>query len=400
MPYYKRNIIVLCITIFLAAVSWNQVVPFLPLFLKEMGVKRNLLDWAGFVFAMQAVASIIAMPFWGKMGDKFGQKPMTLRAGVFLVLIYFGTSLCREPWQLAVLRFLNGALTGFIPGSFALIATNTPDERAPQYLANAQTAAAAGMIIGPALGGFLANVVGYRGAMQVSSAAVLVSVVLVWRLVREPNKAPAKEKTSLVEDFALSLKSPVLASLMIAAFAQAFFGSAIYPMLALHLEEMRGFSAKWLTGAIFALPAVGFVLFAKSWTRLGGNYGYDKTIISGLALTGISSLALMGIDNTIAFAAAFFIASVFLSAVNPSTGALTCIRIRENFRGRAYGMQNSAGMLAALLGPLAASRMAKAFGIPWVFFLSGFVCFAGALIFLALTKRWDESGDDGVSTQP
>ena len=52
MPVYRRNLIILCFTIFLAAVSWNQVIPLLPDFLAELGVRCSLAFWSGMVFAV------------------------------------------------------------------------------------------------------------------------------------------------------------------------------------------------------------------------------------------------------------------------------------------------------------------------------------------------------------
>ena len=90
MKYFKRNLYLLTITNFLAASSWNQVVSFLPQFLKELGVHEGVQGWAGLIFPMHFVSGIIMQPVWGKISDMVGRKPMIVRAG------QIGRASCRE----------------------------------------------------------------------------------------------------------------------------------------------------------------------------------------------------------------------------------------------------------------------------------------------------------------
>ena len=399
MPYYRRNLIVLSITIFLAALSWNQVMPFLSLFLEDLGVKgSNLKWWIGVVFAAQSAASIIAQPFWGKLGDTYGRKPMIIRAGLFLTAIYFTMGFCQTPWQLTIIRFLNGALTGFIPGSFALIATNTPEELAPRSVATAQSASAVGLIVGPALGGLLAANFGYRGSMMVSGMAVFVSTILVWFLVTEPNKVAPAEKTSLTQDFMISLRSPLQVSVLFAVMLAWVFGAAINPYMAPYLRELsHGLlsekSLKFAIGIIFALPAVSFLLSAHYWTRLGERWGYDRTIRLGLLGGGIGALILATAHDLWTFGVIYFFVGLILSAISPSIAAITCTKIDESFRGRAYGIQNSAGTIGGMTAPLVASYIAAVAGLTSIFVFVGILFVAGAFVFHLLVKRWNTKPD-------
>lgn len=387
MPYYQRNIIVLSATIFLAALSWNQIIPFLPLLLKQMGVTDNLLQWSGIVFAAQAVASILAQPFWGKMGDSYGRKRMVLRAGFCLTAIYFGMSYCSTPLQLAIFRFLNGALTGFIPGSMILIATNTPQEHAPRAVATAQSASAAGLIIGPALGGLLATMVGYQGSMRVSGAAVLVSTLLVWWLVQEPTKSAPAEKTSLLQDFAVSVRSPVMTSIMFVALLQGIFGAAITPVLTIHLGTLNPHAPDWLSGLVFSLPAAAFLVSARPWSRFGERRGFDRAILLGMLGGAAGACCLAAANNVWVFAVVYFGASVWLAAISPSAAATICTAVEDTFRGRAYGMQSSAAMVGSLVGPLVATNIGAALGIRSIFVFLGAAMLAGAYGFHLLSGR-------------
>jgi MFS family permease len=392
MPYYRRNLYVLCVTIFLASVSWNQVMPFLPQFLQQMGVKNDLLlKWSGYVFSCQSLASIIALPYWGKLGDRFGRKKMTLRAGFCLACIYFGMSLCHSPYQLALLRFLNGALTGFIPGSMALIATNTPEEQAPKAVATAQTAGAVGQIVGPGIGGILAGWFGYRGSMQVSACAVLASTILVLILVQEKAFKAPKEKTSLVEDFLFAFRSPILTSIMVVMLINSLFLSAMPSLLSIHLRGLdAGISEKWI-GIIYSLPAIAFVLSAHLWTIFGERSGQDRAICIGFAGAVLSTLVLGCIRNIWIFSCLFFLFGLFVAVVGPSIGSIICTRVQDSFRGRAYGMQQAAGTLGGLIAPITSTQIAARYGIPSIFIIASPLYLVGIFAFRSLRRRWDSS---------
>lgn len=391
MPYYRRNLYVLSATIFLASLSWNQIIPFLAPFLKDLGAERELLGWVGVVFALQNGASMLAQPFWGKLGDYYGRKPMVIRAGICLAGIYVGMSFCQAPWQLAALRFLNGALTGFIPGSFALIATNTPQQLAPRAVATAQSASAAGLLLGPAIGGILADLVGYRASMQIAGGAVLAATALVWWLVQEPNKPLPETRTSLAQDFVTAIRSPVMSSLMLLSMLAWAFGSAISPVLALYVHAISSVSDRTV-GIVYALPAAAFVLTARRWTSLGERFGFQRMILAGLTGTALGTLLLPLASGVWAFGAIYFLTGIWLAALGPSGGAITCTLVDQGFRGRAYGMQQAAGTFAALITPLIATRAWTVFGMRSVFVLVGCVFLIGTVVFRFTLRRWDVSG--------
>mgnify|MGYP001109541261 CR=1 FL=1 len=394
MPYYRRNLLILSVTIFLASVSWNQVIPFLPLFMKDLGTtsEKAVLNWVGIIFALQSLSSVFAMPFWGKMGDKYGRKPMAIRAGLFLAGIYFAMSVCRSPFQLALLRFLNGALTGFIPMSMTLIAANTPQDKAPKYIATAQTASAAGLIVGPALGGLLASFMGgYRASMQVSGYVVLASTFLVFLFVQEPNRIEVVETTSLLQDLIASLKSRVLGAIMLAVMISGIYYASLSPVLTLYLARIRGNAPQWIVGGIYALPSVAMVLTAHIWAAVGKRKGYLFAIQIGLIGASLSAISLVFVANIWHFALLYFIGGLFSAAVGPSAGAIIATKVPEDFKGRAYGIQQSAATLGSLVAPILATRIGTSFGMSAIFCFIGFVALLGCFVINILNNGF--SGD-------
>lgn len=408
MPYYRRNVYILSVTVFLASLSWQQIMPFLPMFLKQIGGGGRHLDtWISVVFASQSLAAIIMQPFWGKLGDTHGRKPMIIRAGLCLAGVYYAMSLCHNPWQLIACRFLNGALTGFIPGSFALIATNTPEEEAPKSMATVQAASNVGLIIGPLVGIALANAVGYRGSMQVSGTAVLISTLVVWWLVQEPNKVAMIEKTSLIEDFGIALRSRVQSSVLLVMLLAWAYGSAISPYLILHLGTLAmpvppwlasitrwlhiGPASHWLPAVIFSLPAAAFVVSARRWTGVGARRGYAWAILVGLVGGGLGAVALFVVRDIWLFGLIYLVTGICTASLGPSIAAITCTKVDESFRGRAYAIQQSAGTIGALLSPLAAGYISTSWGRPGVFLFVGCIFLSGAVMFKGMARRWEKA---------
>lgn len=392
MPYYRINLIVLGICTFLASASWTQVVPFLPVYLNELGAGARLLEWSGLVYSAQYVAGIVMAPLWGRLADRHGRKLMAIRAGLCLSAIYYLTGFAQAPWHVLLLRFLNGALTGFIPASIALIATNTPKELAARYVASVQTTQALGSVVGPVIGGLLAGVFGIRGSLFLSGSAVLTSVILVAIFVREANKVRPGEQRSFWQDTAAALHSPVLLRVMGITLLAVVGSLAIQPILALYVAELSGSASTSLSGLIFSLPGIAFVLSANRWVRLGQHRGYSWVVQVGLlgaALTGV----LLSLAGSIAnFALLFFAQGVFIAGLRPVAAAIISEEVEERVRGQAFGMQQSATTLGGLFGPIVAGAVGSLLGKGAVFAAIGMLLFLGALL-LRLHERRSRSDE-------
>lgn len=388
LPYYRRNMMVLALTSFLAGVSWNQIVPFLPLYLKDLGATAdNVSQWSGIVYSAHFLSALVMMPVWGRLSDRFGRKAMAVRAGVSLSMIYFAMSLVRAPWQLALCRLLNGALTGFIPMSTALLAANTPKAYAGRYMANIQTAVAAGNMLGPALGAAMAGLFGVRGTMRISGTAVFLSAMLVALLVDERNKPTgAVERGSLIDDFKLAAKMPTLLLALFINMIASFGTMGVQAILSLHVEELTALgNLPWppesLIAVVFMLPAIGMVLTAARWVRLSERRGVLPIVILSLTGSGLTCAAAGLTRNVFLFILFFFANGVFIAALRPTAAALIATEVDPVFHGRAFGMQTSAQMLGGFIGPVTGGLVGGLWGNQSVFVFVGLVMVASVAAF-------------------
>lgn len=382
LEVWKRNLLVLWIGSFLVSASFSMVIPFLPLFLLQIGVTRHTEFWSGALFSAAFLAGAIASPYWGALGDRYGRKLMIIRAGFFLFLIYTLTAFVTQPYQLLILRIMQGLLTGFIPGTIALIGTNTPSKRVGYALAMISTATSAGGIMGPLLGGGIAALAGNRVAFASAGVFVLISTLLVILWVKEEKFVPSKERSSILRDVRTTAANrPFMAVLVLTLVTQCSL-MTIEPVLPLHiakLSESAG-NTSLIAGAVFSLPGIASVLFGARWGKLADRTGFHKVLLIGLIGGGIGTLAQALCGNIWNFSIVRFIFGAFFCAVFPAINGLVVKSTPEDFRGRAFGLSQTANQLGGMLGPLVGGLIGGLFPVSTVFLFTGIMLLASTFL--------------------
>lgn len=382
----QRNLYVLWAGTFLAACSFSLVMPFLPRFIGELGVTANLYLWSGYTYAITFVASAVMSPIWGNLADRYGRRPMIIRSGISIGLIYMLMSFVTSPYQLFGLRMLNGALAGFIPSAIALLATNTPEHLLGRHLAILQTATASGAIVGPMIGGTLADLIGIRLTMRVSGGLVLLGTIGVILWVRERISGAGKVRTSPLEDIKLAFSNRTLLALMVAGMMINASIQSLEPILTTFVPSLRQEGAilwvtqalfgradatSFLAGFIFALPAIGTVMAAPRWARLGERIGFAKLLAVGLGVAGLLVIPQALATTAGALIALRFVYGIFTAAVQPAINATLAAAVAPEFRGRAYGINTSALFIGSVLGPTLGGYVAEWYDPRAVFVFTG-----------------------------
>ncbi|GGH81721.1 MFS transporter [Pullulanibacillus pueri] len=378
MLTWKRNLWVLWIGAFFTSASFTMVIPFLPLFLLQLGVHQHTEIWSGLIYSAAFFAGAFASPIWGALGDKYGRKPMIIRAGFFLFLIYTLTAFVTNPYEILILRLMQGLLTGFIPGSIALIGTNTPKDKVGYALAMVSTATAAGSIIGPLFGGVIAELVGNRIAFATAGIQVLFSTVLVFFFVKEEKFTPSKDKTSVIRDIRLAgANRPFLMVLLLTVVAQCSV-MTLEPVLPLYIVDLGGSADKTslLAGVVFSLPGIASVIFGPYWGKLADKIGFHKILIIGLFGGGLGTFAQIIFSELWGFSITRFIFGIFFCAVFPALNGLVVKSTPEDFRGRAFGLNQTANQIGGMLGPMVGGFIGGIFPTYMVFLTTGILLLA------------------------
>ncbi|MBR1512249.1 MAG: MFS transporter, partial [Acidaminococcaceae bacterium] len=181
MEQWKRNVYICTLAAFITSAGMSQLAPMLPLYIQSLGVDEpgQVARWAGIVFAMNFVTLAIFSPIWGRLSDRYGRKIMCLRAVVWLGVINFGMGMAQQVWHLVVLRLMQGALSGFLATAMPLVSSESPKERAGWALGLFFTGQISGSLIGPLLGGWLAETVGFRNTYFVVGVMCLFSSLAI-----------------------------------------------------------------------------------------------------------------------------------------------------------------------------------------------------------------------------
>ncbi|MDR7073218.1 MFS transporter [Fictibacillus barbaricus] len=373
MAIWKRNLWVLWVGVFLTSASYSMVVPFLPLFLLQIGVHEHTEIWSGLIFSSAFLAGAIASPYWGMMADKYGRKPMIIRAGTFLFIIYTLTAFVTNAYQLIGLRIAQGLLTGYIPGAIALIGTNTPKKNVGYAMAMISTAGASGGIMGPLLGGGLAELFGNRWAFASGGFFSLISTLLVIFWVTEEKFTPSTEKGSVLKDLQAAAANKPFMNVLFLSIITGTAVLTIEPVLPLHILRISGSNdnTALLAGIVFSLPGIASILFAAYWGRMSDRIGFQTVLMIGLLGGGIGTIAQAWFDGIWGFSSVRFIYGIFFCGVFPALNGLIVQTTADEFRGRAFGLQQTATQIGAMLGPLIGGVIGGFFPVSMVFIITG-----------------------------
>lgn len=372
-----------------------MVVPFLPLYLCDLGVTDKSINiWAGLIFAASFLMSALTSPYWGRLADKAGKRRMVIRSGLSLAAVYFLGAFVESPLQLLGVRLLQGVATGFMPASLAIVASSVPEERMGVSLGLMQTAILAGTIFGPLLGGSLAHIFGIRASFVVSGALILAAAIAVRLLVTEPPRHELPAAGSVADDLKLALTTPVLRSMLLLIVLSQVAVMALQPLVTLHVAELRGSieGAVLASGFVFSAAGVAGALAAPLWGRLGQRAGYDRILVAIFAGAGVATVLPYFTANLWLFGFWQFAFGFFIAGVNPAVNTMLVMNSEPAFRGRAFGLMMCANQLGSLIGPLASGPASAWTGIGAMFVVIGLMLVAVGLV---LWRRLGEPATAG-----
>ena len=152
--HWRRNLVVCMFGSFTTIVAMTLLLPFLPLYVEQLGVRDSaaIVRWSGVAYGATFFSAALVAPLWGRLADRYGRKLMLIRASLGMAVAMALIGLAQDVWQLVGLRLLAGLLGGYASGSTVLIATQTPKERSGWALGTLSSAVMAGSLVGPLIG--------------------------------------------------------------------------------------------------------------------------------------------------------------------------------------------------------------------------------------------------------
>src|SRR5499433_2768595 len=184
---WQRNVWALSLSVFIAFVGFQFFSPFLPLYVRELGVTdpARIALWSGLIAAVTPAVSGLLSPLFGRLADRFGRKMMLIRSLAGFTVIIAAMGLVTSVQQLFLVRLIMGLFAGFTPMAMALASISAPRDRASTAIARVQGAQLLSVVVGPAVGGTVASHVGIRPAFYVTAAMCVVALIALIFLFRE-----------------------------------------------------------------------------------------------------------------------------------------------------------------------------------------------------------------------
>ena len=367
---WKRTLWILWAANFCVTAGISLVIPFLPLYIGTLGITQlqDIERWSGWIFSAQFVAAIIFQPIWGRIADKYGRKVMLLRAGIGMSIITALMGFVTAPWQLLVLRLINGVFSGFISMSISLQASITPDEHTGKALGLLQTGAIAGNLMGPLLGGVLAESLGYRSVFYLTGALLLSASIIVMIFVREKRRP----KEDFIDRLSLNagfFQLRPLFPIFIASIITQIGMMTIEPIVTLYAQTLYiGTHLATVAGLVVAISGVANLVGAPTLGRLGDKIGQRKVLVLALCAAALMYIPQALANNIGVLLVGRFLLGLFIGGMLPSLNSLVKLKAPKGLQATAFGFNSSSTFLGNLIGPLIGSSIAAAYGIKNVFY--------------------------------
>lgn len=368
---WKRTLVILWAANFIVMAGMSLVIPFLPLYIESLGIHQiaSLERWTGWVFSAQFVTSFLFQPLWGTLADKHGRKVMLLRAGFGMGIMTACMGLVHTPWELLLLRLVNGVFTGFVSMAVSLLASVTPDEESGRALGILQTGNVAGSLIGPLIGGVLAESVGYRGVFFLTGGLLFMASVIVMLFVHE-NHVPKDVKKGRIGRANWRLLRPLL-PVFIASFTTQLGMMSIEPIVTVYAKTLwHGPHISFIAGLVVAITGIANLIGSPLLGRLGDRVGQRRILIIALCMAAVAFLPQALAGGIAVLLVGRFLLGLFIGGMIPSLNVLVKKIAPIEIQATAFGYNSSSLFLGNLIGPLLGSSVAASYGIRSVFYVT------------------------------
>ena len=388
MQRWKINLSVLWLGCFLVSAGMTMITPFLSLYLQEdLGVEgeHNIALWAGLIFASNFITSFFFQPLWGKLSDRYGRKMMLLRSGFGMSIVMVLMGFAAAPWQLLLLRMLNGVISGYIPAAVSLVSASTPKERMGFALGTVQSGSIAGTILGPLLGGLMADHFGYRPIFYITGALLFLASALSWILVKEKfdKKAAAlSAKTSMLGNLKRLIRIPQLPALFSVTFLIQFAMLSPMALIPLFVARLHGTSedlAFW-SGFVSAATGLSNMIAAPLLGKLSDRIGSFRILVICLLGAGIMFVPQAFASSVPELLVYRFLLGCFIGGLTPTVNSLIRRYTPDSSVSQAFGFNSSSLALGNMIGPITGGALSGLIGIEGIFIVS-----AASLL---LTSLW------------
>ena len=386
---WKDNLRIAWFGCFLTGASISLVVPFMPIFVEQLGIEGDQVAfYSGLAISVSAISAAFVSPIWGILADKYGRKPMMIRAGLAMTITMGGLAFVPNVFWLLFLRFLNGVFTGFVPNATALIASQVPKDRSGYALGTLSTGVVAGTLTGPFVGGFIAEIFGIRNVFLLVGGFLFLAAILTILFIKENFQPVPKEKALPTRELFTSVKYPfLLINLFLTSFVIQFAAQSIGPILALYVRDLgQKENLLFVSGLIVSSMGFSSMMSAGIMGKLGDKVGNHRLLVVAQGYSVF--IYLLCANATSPFQLGFyrFLFGLGIGALIPGVNALLSKMTPKSGISRVFAFNQVFFYLGGVIGPLAGSAVAGQFGYHSVFYATA-LCVALSCTFNLIQFR-------------
>ena len=387
---WQRNVWALSLSVFIAFVGFQFFSPFLPLYVRELGVTdpAAIALWSGVLAAVTPTVSGLLAPLFGRLADRFGRKMMLIRSLAGFTVIIAAMGLVTSVQQLFAARFLQGLFAGFTPMAMAVASVSAPREKVATAIARVQGAQLLSVAVGPAIGGLAATHLGIRPAFYVTAALCAVSLIALVFLFEEERAAPAgaaraRPRSAPFREFLGQPHFvPVMALLVIAQFIDRGLALVI-PLQVAHMAEVAAPAST--SGLIISAAAVGATLSASLAARLSAAVPTGQLLFGQLVAGGAFCAAMALAQGWVSLLVLRVLVALCLGGALTLAYALGGMIVAAEARGAAFGWLAMGVQLGTAASPLLTGALAAA-SLRAAYFLDGALAWVGALVLVFFAR--------------
>ncbi len=374
-------------------------VPFYPLYYQQLGVSdpRHAVLLVGIGDSAFGTLFFLFGPVWGILGDRYGRKPMLLRATFGVIVFYGAMGFATRYYHVMVLRILAGAVSGSISASMALMASITPREKLPWSIGMGQSTYFLALVIGPALGGVIAGFAGYRLPFFLISAFAAVAFLIIWLFVHEdyvrPPAVTGREgAATYLRNLASTFKSRPVAVALLGILIVQTGPTVISPAFPVLMQSLSpSMSVATLAGIAMSAMGVASALASVLMARYSKRFGLSRMLVIGCILSGITLAPVGLVGRVFASMALIAVFGVFNGTMRTAATSIIGLVVPASAIGATYGVMQSVNAVPVIIGPLGTGLTTLGLGVQGAFLAYGTFLVAGGLLLWKLLPEVEQS---------
>ena len=385
METWKRTVYISLVCVFCTAFGVSQLAPILPLYFHDLGVQtpEAMSLWSGLATGATYIIVCLAAPFWGRVADKKGRKITLIRSSFGMALCNILIAFQTTPEGVVLIRLIQGLVSGFYSASITLIASESPIERTGWALGLLASANLAGSLIGPLLGGYIADTVGIRNDFIIVGtlmglAGVLATIFIHENYVPQPN--PEKLSIRKLKEQIPEFNSIV--ALCVASFIYAICIMSLPPVISVYLKGIVPSDTEnlaFIAGAVFSAMGIAQLMSSSPLGKLVDKIGPRKVLVVSLIYVGILNIPQAYVSDVYQLAIIRFLQGFGLGGMLPALNTYLSSKTPREFTGQVFSYNQSCLFFGYFLGSVGGASLMAWLGFTTLFWVSGGLFIISAL---------------------